>query len=180
MRSVSLILALALFPLAAQHSTPSRAEVEAMEQAFDKKIRQYSLDSPMEVLGLTRGLYLQGYGVVFTTELSVVQSPMLSPFRPPFTKEEIAKLKQTKLRRMPELKTLMRQMMVSSAGSIDRLPMEERVVLGVFLFYNNWEDSTGMPRRITMAAQRRALLDIAANHKPDSAMDQVIQVREED
>jgi hypothetical protein len=73
----------------------------------------------------------------------------------------------------------MRETMLASAGSLDRLPMDERLVLGVSLFYNPWEDASGMPRQIIMLAQRKALLDVAANRQPRSALDHIIQVREE-
>lgn len=179
MRTLALLSVLTLAPLPAQRATPSRGEFEAMERSFDDRLRRFNIDSPIEVLGLTRGLYLSGYGAVFTSEVNLVQTPGVSPFRPTLTKEDVARVRAAKLKRIPELKTLMRQMLISSAGSMDRLPMEERMVLGVFLFYNSWEDSTGMPQRITMQAPRRGLVDVATNRLTASALDSIIQVREE-
>lgn len=176
----SLVLAfLALAPLSAQLSAPSRAEVEAMERNFDQKLQRFSVDAPVEMLGLTRGVYLPGYGAAFTAEINIVQTPGVSPFRPTLSKEDVAKVRAAKLRRLPEIKSLMRDMLVSSAGSMDRVPMNERLVLGLILFYNNWEDVTGLPHRITMLAPRRGLLDVATNRQPRAALDSIIQVREE-
>lgn len=179
MRAPILMFVLALAPLSAQLSAPSRAEIEAMERNFDQKLQRFSMDAPVEVLGLTRGLYLQGYGAAFTAEVNLVQTPGVSPFRPTLSKEDIAKVRAAKLRRLPEIKNLMRDMLVNSAGSMDRVPMNERLVLGLFLFYNSWEDATGMPHRITMQAPRRGLLDVATNRQPRTALDSMIQVREE-
>ena len=174
-----LILLLALMPLTAQLAAPSRGEIDAVERGFDQKLQRYSVEAPIEVLGLTRGIYLTGYGVAFTTEVSLVPTPGISPFRPAFTKDDIARVKAAKAKRLPAIRGLMRDAMVSSAGSMDRLPMDEQVVFGVFFFYNAWEDSSGLPHCVTMQARRRALLDVATNRQPRTALDSIIQVREE-
>jgi hypothetical protein len=179
MRALAALFLLTLVPLAGQRSTPSRAELQAMERAIDNRFSRFALDSPMEVLGLTRGVYLDSYGAVFTSEVSLVPLPGISPFRPTISKEEIARIKAAKQRRIPELKTLMREALLSSAGSLDRLPPQERIVLGVALFYANWEDNAGMPQMITMQARKAALADVAASRQPRTALDSIIQVREE-
>jgi len=179
MRLAALLLILALAPLPAQRAQPSRAEISAMERSFDSRLQRFSLDMPIDVLGLTRGLYLEGYGAVFTAEANLVQTPGISPFRPTLSKEDVARARAAKLKRIPELKLLMREAMLSSAGSLDRLPADERLVFGVALFYHSWEDASGMPHQITMLAQRKALLDVATNRQPRSALDTIIQVREE-
>jgi hypothetical protein len=179
MRALILISALSLLPLPAQRATPPRAEVEAMEKSFDNRLQRFSIDTPIELMGLTRGLYLPGFGAVFSAEANLVQTPGISPFRPTISKEDIARIHAAKLRRLPELRSLMKDLLVSTAGSMDRLPLEEQLVLGIALFYNGWEDQSGMPRVITMQARRRALLDVATNRQPRTALDSIIQVREE-
>ncbi|MBI5280710.1 MAG: hypothetical protein HY858_03430 [Candidatus Solibacter usitatus] len=179
MRTLIVISLLALAPLPAQRPAPSRAEVAAMEKSFDQRLQSFSIDTPIELLGLTRGLYLQGYGAVFTAEVNLVQTPGVSPFRPTLSKDDIARVRAAKLKRIPELKNLMREMLVASSASMDRLPAEERLVLGVSLYYNAWEDPAGMPRVIMMQAQRRALMEVAANRQPRTALGSIIQVREE-
>jgi hypothetical protein len=179
MRLAPLLLIAAFLPLPAQRALPSRVEIAAMERSFDQKLQRFSIDTPIEVLGLTRGIYLEGYGAVFTAEVNLVQTPGISPFRPTLSRDDVARARAAKLKRIPELRSLMRETMLASAGSLDRLPMDERLVLGVSLFYNPWEDASGMPRQIIMLAQRKALLDVAANRQPRSALDHIIQVREE-
>ncbi len=170
---------LALAPLSAQRATPSRTEVAAMERSFDQRLQRFSLDTPIEVLGLTRGVYLENFGAVFTAEVNLVQTPGISPFRPTLSKEDVARARAAKQKRIPELRNLMRDMLLASASSMDRLPPEEKLVLGVSLFYNSWEDSSGMPHQITMQAKRQQLMDVAASRLPHTALDKIIQVREE-
>ncbi len=179
MRALGFAILTMLTPLAAQRGVPSRGEITAMERAFDERLQRFSLESPMELLGLTRGLYLPSYGAVFTAEVNLVPTPGISPFRPTVTKDEVGRVRAAKLRRVPELKTLMREMMLTSAGSMDRLPMDEQVVLGVSLAYNSWEETSGLPRMITMYAPKRALLDIASNRMARTSLDYIFQVREE-
>jgi len=179
MNIAAILLTLAVLPLPAQRAQPSRAEITAMEKSFDQRLQRFNIDAPIEVLGLTRGLYLESYGAVFSAEVNLVQTPGISPFRPTLSKEDVARVRAAKLKRIPELRNLMRESMLATAGSMDRLPAEEQLVLGVSLFYNSWEDSSGMPHLIMMQAQRSALLDVAANRKPRTALDSIIRVREE-
>ena len=78
------------------------------------------------------------------------------------SKEQIARLHQKKVARVPKLREMMRDMMVAAAASLDTVPAEERVVVGVTLFQFSWEDSSGLPAQIIMQAPRKALLDYQA------------------
>lgn len=179
MRALVWALLVLMTPVAAQRGVPSRGEIAAMERSFDSRLQRFSIDAPMELLGMTRGLYLPNYGAVFTAEVNLVLMPGLSPFRPAISKDDIARIRAAKLKRLPELKTMMREMLLTSAGSLDRLPPDEQMVLGVSLFYNSWEESGGMPRVITMQAYKRSLLDVATNRLARTSLDSIIQVREE-
>ena len=184
MRLAIALILLALTPLGAQRSLPSRSELSAVEQSMLEKLRKHRIDAPYEVLGLPRGIYLEGYGAVFTAEVNLAQMSGLSIFRPQLSKEEVEQLRAAKLKRVPEFKQLMRQMLVDSAATLDRVPVEERVVLGMVLVYNRWEDRAGMPQMITMQAQRQDLLKIlktpaGANPEQRATLERAISVREE-
>ena len=44
-----------------------------LERTFDSKLAQMGAGAePIDLLGATRGIYLEGYGVVFTTEMYVL------------------------------------------------------------------------------------------------------------
>ncbi len=83
-----------------------------------------------------------------------------SPYRPPFTPQEKATLREKKIQKIPILEQHMRDVMSETAASsdIDSVPANERVIVGVTLFYFIWEDSSGLPRQITMSAEKQKLL----------------------
>lgn len=174
-----LLAAVTSAPLLAQKAPPRRDELAAIEKSFDEKFTRFNVSQPMELLGLTRGIYLPGYGVVFTAEVSLIQSPIISPFRPRITKEEMLQIRAAKLKRVPEMRNLMKEMLLASAASLDSLPPGETIVLGVTFINSNWEDASGLPKAITMQARRSALLEVAQNRQPKSALETLVQMREE-
>ncbi|MGC9952154.1 MAG: hypothetical protein ABSF64_37905 [Bryobacteraceae bacterium] len=143
----------------AAHPRITRAELAGVEKNFDGRLA-YTADA-FDLLGPTRGVYLEGYGVVFSTELNLIVSPNLSPFHPAFGKIEIARIRDRKLQRLPLLKQKMREMLAASAASLDNMPPGEQVVLAVSLFHYSWEDYSGLPGQIVMQAERQKLLSNA-------------------
>ena len=139
-----------------------RAALAAMEKSFDNRILKISVENPFDLLGTTRGMYLDGYGAVFTTEVNLVVTAPLSPFRQSISKEEVARLRLAKLQRLPLLKLNMRDMLISAAASLDGVPANEQIVVGVSLFHFYWEDMNGLPSQIVMQAERQKLLDFQA------------------
>jgi hypothetical protein len=146
---------------------------------MDARFKRIDLEAPVDLLGLTRGVYLRNFGAVFSAEVNLVMAPGISPFRPNVSREEVARVKSIKSRRLTEFRSLMQQLLLDSAATMDRLPENEQVVLAVTLLYQSWEDRAGLPSTIQMQAQRRALLDIATNRVPRSALATAIQTREE-
>jgi hypothetical protein len=163
MSSLAVLLAM-LFAhqaTAAAHPRVSRADIAALERTFDQRFERASLTDPFDLLGPTRGVYLEDFGVVFSAELNLIVTPNLSPFHQSFTKQEIARIHQRKLARLPLLKQHMREMLITTASTLENLPPGEQVVLAVSLFHYSWEDSSGIPAQIVMRAQRQQLLSNA-------------------
>jgi hypothetical protein len=80
------VLATAACVAVAQSPHVSYAAIRAMEQSFDKRVMTLSTDTPFDLLGNTRGVYLGGYGAVFTT-IGFCSSPTTSArFYKPFPK----------------------------------------------------------------------------------------------
>jgi hypothetical protein len=159
MTALAVLLA---FLLSAQPSSPAparvtRAALAGIEKAMDGRFERAVAD-PFDLLGNTRGVYLDGYGVVFSAELNLIVTPNLNPFHQRFSKQEIARIHERKLQRLPLLKQNMREMLVTSAAALENLPPDEQVVLAVSLFRYSWEDASGIPAQIVMQAQRRLLL----------------------
>ncbi len=178
MKKLIAVFALASASLMGE-AIPSRDEMAAVERSMYDKLLKFHVEAPADVLGLPRGIYVDGFGAVFTAEMSPLMTPGISPFRPVMTKEQIAKIRAAKEQRMPEVRVMMRQMMVDAAATLDRLPKDERIMIGFILFYNQWEDRGKMPRVITMQAEKAALLEVAANRATLESLAKAIQVREE-
>ena len=163
---------------AAANDSPrvTRTMLIPMEKSFDSRVARLSQDNPFVLLGPTRGVYLEGYGAVFTAEINLVSEPAaLMMFRPQLTKEEIEQHRQKKLARLPQLRQAMRQSLVDSAASLDTVPAEERVVIVALLSKYPWEDTTGVPQQIMMQASKKSLVEQRNNA---ATLDTVIHTTE--
>ena len=151
-----------------------RAALIAMEKSFDRRIMGLA-DDPYILVGYTRGVYLEGYGAVFTAEVNLANGPSQSPFRPVITKEDIAKIRAKKLDRLPTLRQHMRETLLDAAASLDEVPATEQIVVGVSLLYRPDEDSSGMPGQILMQGEKGKLIDAKLGRV---SLDTVVKVRE--
>jgi hypothetical protein len=157
-----LLMALALPLGAAQPPDLKRAPLTPIERALDNCIGGTTADDPADILGSTRGLYLEGYGAVFTTEVSLVYTPGLSPFRQKVTADEVKRMHDRKQKRVPLLRQAMREMLMSAANALSSLPPREQIVVAVRFLYLPWEDTTGLPSQLVMQADRATLLKKAS------------------
>lgn len=171
-------LAAIVWSATAANPRVSREAMAVLEKKFDQRIEGFSIADPFYLLGATRGVYLEDYGVVFTAELNLVPGAVITPFRPTFTTEQIEKVRQKKKSRLIPLKEIMRNMMVDSATALRDVPPEEQVVVGVSLFYYSWEDTNELPAQVLMQARRRSLLDFEAGRIDGASLDSAIRVRE--
>ena len=181
MKAITVLALLASAAALAETPTPapSRDELAAVERSIYNKLAKFHVEAPADILGLPRGIYLDGYGAVFTAELGTLLTPGMGPFRPAIGKDEIAQIRAAKEKRMPEVRTLMQQMLVDAAATLDRVPSNENIVIGFVFFYNKWEDRGKMPKMITMRAGKAALIEAAAGRATPQTLTQAIQVREE-
>jgi hypothetical protein len=172
MRRAWIVLALAATLLAAPRV--KRAAFAAMEHSFDQRLTRLS-DDPYLLVGPTRGIYLEGYGAVLTAEVSLSNSLAPNPFRPPITKDDIAKTRAAKLARLPALRQSMRDMLLAASASLDEVPPHEQVAIGVSLLYRPEEDRSGMPDQILMQGEKSKLLDAKLGR---IALDQAVKAQE--
>lgn len=163
--------------LLAETSRVSRVSLAAMEKSMDTRIQRLVPEDPYELLGATRGMYVEDYGAVFSFEVDLVAGAALNPFsRPSYSKDDLTKLKQKKQQRLFQLKQSMREMMMSSAASLDGVPPEQQIVVGALILYYSWEDSSGLPRQIVMQAQKKALVGAAKGNS--SSLEAALRVQE--
>jgi hypothetical protein len=138
---------------------PKRATLVAVGQAVDGRIGKIVPADPMEVLSSTQGVYLGGYGAVFTAQVDLIMTPTPNPFRMVMSKKDIEQVHARKAARIPMLRQSMREALKQAAADLENLPPREQVVLAISILYYHWEDSSGMPSQIVMQAPREKLLN---------------------
>ncbi len=137
----------------------ARGTFTGLERRFDGLLSRIgTLVEPIDPLGATRGVYLDGYGAVFTAELGLLLTPDVNPFRPTITPEMIEQVHRKKLDRMPVLLVSMREMMTSAARTLIQVPENQQIVLVVRLDYLSWENTAKLPTHIMMRADRKSAL----------------------
>jgi hypothetical protein len=136
----------------------SRPAVVAVEKNFFDRLDTADPAEPFDILAFPQGVYLPGYGVVFTANVNLIVTPAVTPFRQSISPEIVARVRERKLKKLPLLKTTMKQFLVKAAESLDPVPVEERVVVAVALHHSSWEDIKGLPQQIVFHAERQALL----------------------
>jgi hypothetical protein len=124
------------------------------------------------LIGVTRGIYLEGVGAVLTAELIVVNAPV-NIMHPLPTKEEIVQMHKKKLERIPLLKKILKDALVSTAAALDTIPPDEQVVIAVIIPRFTFEDGAGLPAQVTVQATKRKLLETRG-----AALDALIRVSE--
>lgn len=153
-----------------------RATLQAIERSFDQRVERIDVADQFTLLGTTRGIYLDGYGAVFTAEVNLVASAVMSPFRPEFTRAEKEKLRIRKGDRVPVLKQQMRDALIQAGPVLEGVAQDEQVVLGVSIFYFKWEETTGLPVQVVMRAPRKAL--VQAHRGDAAALEAALKVEE--
>ena len=75
-------LLLALFALTAPAASKlTRVSIAAMEKDFDNRLTREVLDDdPFALLGMTRGVHVEGVGIVYSAEVNLAQLPGIWPF----------------------------------------------------------------------------------------------------
>jgi hypothetical protein len=170
-----MVAALTALPMAAQLAsravTPAPAPTQApkplkiplstlylIERTCDDKLRGIGEPNTVDLLGATRGVYLDGYGTVFSAEISLVTPPAIYPFHPAATKDDVVSVHQRKIQRLPRLRTAMQKMMKAAAASLSAMPDTQQIVLAVRLDNMKWEDTSGLPGMVTVKADRKSAL----------------------
>lgn len=144
----------------------------ATENEFTQGMQAHEID----VFGV-RGMYVEGVGVVFSTDVSLVYTPMANPFQQTFSPEQRQRIHEKKLKQVPVLIEQMRQAVLTSAGSLDALPLKENVIVGVTIGYQSWEDRSDLPSQIVVQAQKqKVLVAKLSKTSPDGAI--LVQIQQ--
>ena len=160
-RKITLASAVVVAAVITAANVPPRiawSSIRAVERTADTAFQTMMTEDPWSVLGYTRGVYLDGYGVVFSAEVELVPSGAPSPFRPAFTKDDIVRQREKKRVRISFLKEQMPGMLVNLAHTLRDMQPGDKVALAVTIPYYRWERADGLPRQIVMSASREALV----------------------
>ena len=145
--------------------------LESLEQSFEAKLKKNPGKFPFEILSNASAFYVPGAGATLTCRVNLVYATLESPFRPaPPTPEEFETLRQNKLQKVPVLEKNMQEYLSDAAASpeLDAVRPTEQIAIGVTLFYFQKEDTTGLPKRIVMSAEKQKL-QAARRNKADLA-----------
>jgi hypothetical protein len=130
-----------------------------LEKSFDTRLEKSSAD-PMVILGSTRGLYIEGYGAVFTTEIDLIQTPNMMLFRStPMSPEEVARVHDRKSKNIAALKAAMTEMMKAAGRTLLQIPPDQKVIVAVRFLYLPWENTAGLPAQLVMSATRTGAVE---------------------
>jgi len=129
-----------------------------VERTCDDRLRGVGEPNTVDMLGATRGVYLDGYGVVFSAEIGLVSPPPIYPFHQTVTPQEKVQIHEKMVQRLPVLRKAMKEMMHAAAGTLNNIPEAQQIVMAVRLDYMKWEDTSGLPGMILMKADRKSAL----------------------
>jgi hypothetical protein len=130
-----------------------------LEKEMDGRLGATGASDPCVVLGLTRGLYVNGFGAIFTSEVELVNSPGAGVFQTPIGPEQKVLVHKRKLAHVPLLQQTMRDMVLSLAASPTlKIADTDQIVVAVRLVYRPWEDTTNLPGQIVLRADRRGAI----------------------
>lgn len=152
-----------------------RAKVANAEKLISTQLAAMYPDEPWFLLGPTRGMYLEGFGVVFTAEVNLATGPMQTPFKLEITREEIARHRDKKITRLPGFKAVMARIVGSTAMYLDTLPPSEQLVLGVTLLRYPYEDPKATPSQIIMQVDRASVVEAQKKHAPVDSLIRVVE-----
>ena len=170
-----LLVAVALLAMAADSPRVGRSVITSMERSLDQRIGRLWPDNPVSVVGSTRGIYLEKYGAVFTAEVSMM-APAATLMNPILTPAEKTSFEKKRKDRLPQLRKELVKALADTASSLDPIPANEQVVIGVYLTHYQWEDAQGVPAQITVQGERGKLIE--ASKAGGAGLDAVVKVTE--
>ncbi len=145
-------------PAAVESAKPDRGGIAKFEFAFEERLRNLDPQTPFMLLGATVGIYLPGYGAVFTTPLDLMNTPQISPFQPVITNQQKVSVHTRKVAHLPMIRQFLREQLVAAARALPAIPPGEKIAIAIRLYYLEWEDKAGLPTQITMSADRESAL----------------------
>jgi len=172
---LTLLLAATFAISAADAPRVNRLLMTSVEKNLDDRILRMWSDNPTALLGASRGVYLPGYGVVFTAEMNLVTANV-SLMNPSLSDAEKVLFRKKKVERIPQLKKALKEALVAAAASLDPVPVTDKVTIALILPRYTWEDSAAVPLQVVVEGVRAQL--VAAQKAGPAAVDAAVKVTE--
>jgi len=135
------------------------AGVPKMESAFERQLRGLDPNDSFDLLGACSGVYLDGYGLVFTIPLSLIAPPpSFGPFTGGYTAQKAEAIHKRKLAHLPALRKALSDMLLEASRSFSGLPPNEKIAIAARLYYLDYEDKAGLPDQVVVSADRATAL----------------------
>lgn len=152
--------AAAVAPSPVVRSTPAveLAVIKELETSFEQKVKHLDAEERFQLLGAASGVYLRGYGVVFTVPLDLIDTPPITIGRSVITPAHRKMVHEKKTAHLPLFRKAIMEMAILAAGSVKPLPPGEKIVIAARLFYFDWEDCAGLPSVMIATASRAGAL----------------------
>jgi hypothetical protein len=127
-----------------------------LQKNFDDRLQAIgSGNNSVLLLGVTCGVYVGGYGAVFTSQVDLINTPRITPFQ---HEVDWAQVRQRKAANVPLLRQAIREIWLAAASKLTGVPENEQIVIAVRVLYAPSEDTRGLPGQILMKADRRGLI----------------------
>jgi hypothetical protein len=131
-----------------------RVAIGSLESQFETRVNQLDVNDPVQMMGACAGVYVPGYGMVFTLPVVLATTPSVSPFHMTITVTDKTGVHNRKLAHLPIFRKALKEMLAGAFAALPKLPANEKIALGVRVFYLDWEDRTGLPSLIVLSADR--------------------------
>jgi hypothetical protein len=143
--------------LSADKSLVPLEAVAELEKKLDGRISETGGTDPCIKVAGNRGVYVKGFGVMFTSDIDLINSPALSPFRPTISEADRIAVHKRKLAHVALLQKTMSEMVqaVAADPSLKSMADTDQIVVVARMVYRPWEDTTGLPGQIVVRADRR-------------------------
>jgi hypothetical protein len=131
-----------------------RSQLRLFQEYLNSNLQATFVD-PYALLQDVKGTYLPRFGVVFHMELNLHPMRTLTMFGlQPYTEEELQQVRESKLRRIVQLKQSLSDLLLERGTELTAVPSEQSVAVVVHMFNLPSERTEGFPTQLVIEVRR--------------------------
>lgn len=153
----------------------ARREIQNLETILDTTISQ-TFTNPFALVQKTKGVYLQGYGVLFDFLVNIHRAVVNTPFGMVRSNKEITP--EEKKRRIEELKDKLVGVLFEHGDTVRQLRRDESVTIVVYIEDRNFLDEENQSRTMVLRAYKRDLDELARKEPRRKELKQRMEIIE--